>query len=86
MKPNPFLSLLGSRKSIVGALALIIDALVYFFGHGDENSKSAAMVSIAGIAIAIITAIGKEDAAEKSAAVTVCEGDGECSQNKDGMQ
>ena len=86
MKPNPFLSLLGSRKSIVGVVGLLVVAAVYFFGHGDENARSVAMGAVAAIASTIINAIGKEDAAEKSAAVTVCEGDGECSQNKDGMQ
>lgn len=71
MRPNPILSLLGSRKSWVGALALVLVGLVYFFGHGDEQAKSVAMGSIAAIASTIINAIGKEDAAEKSATVVV---------------
>ena len=75
MKPNPIVSLLGSRKTIVGALALVLVGLVYFFGHGDEQSKSVAMGAIAAVASTIIHAIGREDAAEKSAPVTVCEGE-----------
>jgi mevalonate pyrophosphate decarboxylase len=71
MKPNPFISLYQSRKSIVASVALVLVGLVYFFGHGDENARIAAMGSIAGIAIAIITAIGREDSAEKSATVVV---------------
>ena len=71
MKPNPFVSLFQSRKSWVGAIALVLVGLVYFFGHGDETARSVAMGTIAAIASAIITAIGKEDAAEKSATVVV---------------
>ena len=71
MKPNPIISLLGSRKSWVGTLALALVGLVYFFGHGDDAARSVAMGSIAAIASAIISAIGREDAAEKSATVVV---------------
>jgi len=69
MKPNPIVSLFGSRKSWVGALALALVGLVYFFGHGDDAARSVAMGSIAAIASTIISAIGREDAAEKSATV-----------------
>lgn len=66
MKPNPILSLVKSRKSIVGVVALILCGLVYFFGPGNWEEKSVAMASIAGISASIIRAIGDEDAAEKA--------------------
>lgn len=73
-------ALLASRKSIVGIGGLILVGLVYFFGEGDWAAKSTAMAAIAGIAVSIITAIGREDAAEKSRAVTVVQSNSEVKQ------
>ncbi len=66
-----FAALFASRKSIVGAVGVVLIGLIYFFGEGDWASKSTAMGTVAGIIIAIITAIGREDAAEKGKNVTV---------------
>ena len=66
MKPNPFVSLFQSRKSIVGVGALVLVGLVYFLAPGGWPEKSTAMATIAGIAVSIITAIGKEDAAKST--------------------
>lgn len=60
------LTLTASRKSIVGAIAMLIVGGIYFFDHTDPASKSSAMMSVAGIAISIIHAIGAEDAGSKA--------------------
>jgi len=64
-------ALMGSRKSVVGAGAMVLVGLVYFFGRGELTEKMTVMAAVSGIAVSIITAIGKEDAAAKASPMNV---------------
>lgn len=66
MKPNPFAALGGSRKTIVAVAGLAVLAAIYF-GPGEWQQKSAALVGVSGIVMKFLGAIADEDVSKNKA-------------------